>query len=331
MPEAAAGNRALSRRTAILVTAAGLAAAPAAVSAQRAGRVYRLGFIVQPPRENFGALFDELRRSGFTEGNNLIVDGRGFGLGAEQLNEIAVEVAKAEPDAIYAGGTAAGRAARRATGTIPLVVLADDMVGAQLAKSLSHPGGNVTGISILATELDGKRLELLAEMVPRVGRVGAVWDAGTTAVDQIQKLTGMAQDRGITLLSFRVARASEILPAIDAAKAAGVQALDVLASALFHANRAAMIAHIGELALPAVYQWPEYGQEGALICYGPSVTSFYRQAARLIAKVLNGTKPADIPVEQPTQIDLIVNKKTATRLGLEIPLSILARATDLIE
>jgi len=287
--------------------------------------------VVQPPKSNFAALFDELQHAGFIEGQNLVVDLRGFGVAADRLDEVAVAVVKSEPNAIYAGGTAAGRAAHRATSSIPLVILADDMVGAHLTASLSHPGGNVTGISILATELDGKRLELLAEMVPGINRVAAVWDPGTTAADQIERLTAMARARGLALLAFRAVDATGITAAIDAAKAAGAQALDILASALFHANRASIIAHVGKVRLPAIYQWPEYGQEGALLCYGPSVTSFYRQVARLIVKVLNGSKPAEMPVEQPMQIDLVLNRKAANELGLTIPATIMARATEVIE
>jgi putative ABC transport system substrate-binding protein len=323
------GTAFISRRRVMLASA--IAVFSAAVSAQEARRVYRLGFVVQPPKSNFAAMFDELQKHGFIEGQNLSVDPRGFSLPADRLDDAAAEVAKAGPDVIYAGGTAAGRAVQRATRTIPLVVTGNDLVRAHLVSSLAHPGGNVTGVSILGPELDSKRLELLTESVPGVSRIAALVDSETTPPDQIEALINTARALGVTLSTQRAAVAEDIAPAIEAARAAGAQAFDVPASALFHTNSAMIIARMAEAKLPAVYQWPEYGQDGALICYGPPITAFYRQAARLIAKIFRGSKPADLPVEQPSHIELVVNLKTAKALGLTIPPTILARADEVIE
>ena len=200
-----------------------------------------------------------------------------------------------------------------------------------LVASLAHPSANITGISILATELDLKRLELLSEMLPGIRRIAALTDPGTTPPDQVEALTAMARSNKIDLSIYRAATLGDIDPAIADAQAAGVQAIDVMASALFNANRARIIGRIAEAKLPAVYQWPEYGDDGALVSYGPSIEGFYRQAARLIVKIFRGAKPADLPVEQPSRIALVINLKTAKALGLTVPQSLLARADEVIE
>jgi ABC-type uncharacterized transport system substrate-binding protein len=321
----------MRRRDLILPLAAAALLRPALARAQQPGRVYRLGFVVQPPKRFFAPLIDELRRHGFVEGKNLIIDPRGFGTPSGRLDAVAAEIVASRPDAIYSGGDAAGQALQRATKTIPLVASADDSVRAHLVASLAHPGGNITGISILATELDGKRLSLLIALIPGVTRIAALVDPNTTAPHQLAELIDEARSRGVALSVHRAGIASEIMPAIDAAHAEGAQALDVLASALFNAHRAELIAHINQIGLPAMYQWPGYARLGGLICYGPRYESFLRQDARLLVKVLNGTKPADIPVEQPTDIELAINLKTAKALGLAVPPLLLARADEVIQ
>jgi putative ABC transport system substrate-binding protein len=300
-------------------------------SAQEAGRTYRLGFVVQPAKPKLGAMFEELRKQGFAEGGKLSVEPHGFSVPVERIEEIADEIVKARPDVIYGGGSAVGRALKRATATIPLVISADDMLREGLVASLSHPGGNLTGISILATELDGKRLELLTEMIPGARRIAALLDPETTPRRQIDALSATAHSHGVELAICRAAGPADIAAAIAAAQSSGAQAIDVLASAFFNANRARIIAGIAEAGLPAIYQWPEYAHEGALIAYGPSIDGFYRQAARLIAKLFRGAKPADLPVEQPTAFALAINLKTAATLGLTVPKSLLARADEVIE
>lgn len=319
-----------SRRAILLGGAITLLAQPAGW-AQEVGRVHRLGFLVQPPRQNFSAIFDELRLHGFAEGRNLSVEPNGFGVSVERLDEVAGEIVRAQPDAIYVGGAAAGRAAKQATATIPLVVAADDMLRERLVASLAHPGGNITGISILATELDGKRLELLTEIIPGARQIAALIDPGTTLPDQIDALVTMAHSKGINLSIYKASTPADIAPAIAAAQTAGAQAIDVLASAFFNANRATIIARVAAAKLPTIYQWPEYGREGALISYGPSIEGFYRQAARLIVKLFRGAKAADLPVEQPIKFELVINVNTAKALGLAVPQSLLGRADKVIE
>jgi putative ABC transport system substrate-binding protein len=304
---------------------------PRSARAQEPRRSYRLGVLVQPPRAQFEALFDELGRHGFVEGNNLIVDPRGFAIPAEALETTAVVLVRSQPDAIYCGGDEAGRALQRATRTIPIATLTDDMVRAGLVKSLARPGGNITGVSIFAPELDGKRLELLLEIAPSVRRVAALVDPKTTAQDQLQALTDAASARGVELLIHQAATSREIVPAIEAAQADRAQALSVLASAMLGANRALIIEQVARQRLPTIYQWSDYAKEGALVCYGPSQSTLYRQVARQLVMLLKGTAPADIPVQQPTQFALTINLTTAKALGLTVPPSLLARANEVIE
>jgi ABC-type uncharacterized transport system substrate-binding protein len=324
------------RRRDLLLPIAAALLRPCGGHAQQPGRVYRLGFVVQFPRHFLdvppgSAMLDELRRHGFIEGKNLVIDPRGFATPADRLDAVAADIAASRPDAIYCGGDAADQAVKRATRTIPVVMTADDAIRAGIVASLAHPGGNITGVSILATELDGKRLSLLIALIPGIARMAALVDPKTTAPRQLQELVAEARSRGVELSIHRAGTAREIAPAIDRARAEGAQALDVLASALFNAHRMGMIAHINEVRLPAMYQWPDYAAIGGLICYGPRFTSFFRQAARLLVKVLNGMKPADIPVEQPTDIVLAINLKTAEALGLAVPPLLLARADELIQ
>jgi putative tryptophan/tyrosine transport system substrate-binding protein len=305
-------------------------------SAQQPAKVYRLGFVVQFPRRFLNefpgsAMLDELRLHGFIEGQNLAIDPRGFATPADRLDAVAAAIAAGRPDVIYAGGNAADQAVQRATAKIPVVVTADDAIRAHLVASLSHPGGNITGISILATELDGKRLSLLIELVPGIAQMAALADPKTTAPDQVQELVAAARSRNVTLTVYEAGTAEQIVPAIEAARAGGAQALDVLASALFNANRTTIIARANAARLPAMQQWLEYAQQGALICYGPSFESFFRQAGRLLVKVLDGERPADIPVEQPTHIELAINLKSAKALGLTVPQLLLAQADEIIQ
>jgi ABC-type uncharacterized transport system substrate-binding protein len=318
------------RRRDLIVPLAAALLRPSIGRAQQPGRVYRLGVVVQGPRRNSAPLFDELRHHGFIEGKNLAIDERGFGIPVERLEEVAAEIVRARPDAIYTGGDAAV-VVQRATRTIPVVVTVDDALRAHLVASLAHPGGNITGISILATELDGKRLSLLIALLPGVTRIAALIDPRTTAPQQVAELVAEARSRGVELSIHRAGTEPEIVPAINRARAEGAQALDVLASAMFNARSAEIVAHANALRLPAIYQWPGWVRLGALICYGPSFASVIRQAGALLVKVLKGTKPADIPVEQPTDIVLTINLKTAEALGLTVPPLLLAQADEVIQ
>jgi putative ABC transport system substrate-binding protein len=296
-------------------------------------RTYRLGVLNAQGRQapNFQPFFDELRQLGFIEGQNLIVDARGFGARAEQFPALAVDLVDAKVDAIICGGPAATRAAQQATQTIPILAILDDMVAAGIVASLARPGGNTTGVSFLATELDGKRQEILMELVPSARRMAALVDANATAAHRVEALRDAARARGVEVVSFVIDRPERIVASLDDAHRSGAKALNVMASPMLNARRADIFERANILRLPAIYQWPESAEEGGLIGYGPRLGRIYRQIARQLGKVLRGAKPGDLPVEQPTAFELVINMKTAKTLGLEVPWFLQQRADEVIE
>ncbi len=223
--------------------------APFAASAQELKQTYRIGVITRSPRMavNYVAFFDELRSLGFVEGQNLLVDARGFAARSEQFSELAKSLVDTNIDAFVCGGDLAIRAAQQATQTIPIVGITDDMLSAGLVRSLAKPGGNTTGISILATELDGKRLEILSELAPKVRRIGALADFNVTRPQQLTALENAVRTRGVQLSVHRIVRAEEVINAIDEARASGVEALAVLASPLLNAQRRLIIERAAAL------------------------------------------------------------------------------------
>jgi putative ABC transport system substrate-binding protein len=223
------------------------------------------------------------------------------------------------------------RALQTATQSIPIVAGAEDMVAAGLVASLSRPGANITGVSMLSPELDGKRQDILIEAVPSARQMAALVDMTQTPQSHIKALQEAARTRRVELSVFGVARSEDIASATDAAKTSGAQAVNVLASSLLSTNRRLVIERMTALRLPAIYQWPDIADEGGFAAYGPRQILLYRQRARMVVKILRGAKPSDIPVEQPTHFELVINLKTAKALGLEVPPSLLARADEVIE
>jgi putative ABC transport system substrate-binding protein len=324
----------MRRRDFITLVSGAAATWPLGAHAQEPGRIYRLGALQLSPRSlpNHVAFYAELRRLGFIEGQNLVVDERGYGLHVEQLADHAAEIVKAQVDVILATGDSPIRAAQQATTTIPILAFTDDMLGSNFVSSLAKPGGNTTGVSVLATELDGKRQDILIEAVPGLRRMAALADSGTTAPQQLEALQDAARARGVELSIYAVAKPNEIAAAIDAAKKADAAALNVLASPLLFAARQVIMERATALDLPAIYQWPEVAEQGGLLAYGPRLVLIYREIlARQMVALLRGTKPGDIPVEQPTKFELIINLKTANTLGMTIPESFLVRADQVIE
>src|SRR5579863_2002323 len=318
------------RRRDFILLLGGASLFPArAAWAQATGRIYRIGIITREPNA-WGQFFEELQANGFVRDRNLLVVGA-FGIGGDQYGALAGELAKAGVDAIIVGGAPGTRAAQQATRSIPILSLADDLVGERFVASLAHPGGNITGISMLAPELDGKRQEILLELVPAARHLATLADPQTTPPQQLQRLEAAAGERNIEFSIHRATTRDEIVSAIAAAKAAGAQALNVLASVNFYANRPLVIETVARVGLPAMFQWPEWIEHGALAGYGPSLASMFRQMARQLVKVLNGTLPTEIPVEQPTTIELALNLKTAAALALAVPPSLLIRADKVIE
>jgi putative tryptophan/tyrosine transport system substrate-binding protein len=306
---------------------------PLASGAQQPGRTYRLGVLHNqgPQSPQYPPFYDELRRLGFVEGQNLIVDSRGYALRTERFPAVAAELVKAQVDAILAGGAAAARAAQAATSTIPIFTLTDDMAGQGLVASLARPGGNTTGISILATELDGKRQEILMEMVPAARRMAVLGDPNTAAPENMRALQEATRARGVEVAIHLVERPEQIVPEIEEARRAGAEALNVLASPILYARRLDIFERTAALHLPAIYQSPEFAEEGGLSGYGPRLTQMFRQLARQLARVFSGEKVSDMPVEQPTTFELAINLQAAKAIGFEVPPSLVLRANKVIE
>jgi len=324
----------MRRREFVAMVCAATALWPLAAPAQAPGRKYRLGLITEGSRDSPGIvlILDELRHSGFVDGANLWVDPQGFDTPVDRWYPVATEMAKKGVDAIFCSGGAKGtRAVQRATRVIPIVTVSDDVLGEKLVTSLAHPEGNTTGISILATELDGKRQEILMEMLPAARRMAALADPGTTSARQLEALQDAARSRGVSLPVHHAGSRDKIAAAIDAARKGGAEALNVLASLFLHTNRKLIIELVASAWLPAIYQWPESAEEGGLVAYGPNHDAIRRQAARILAKLLLGAKPADLPVEQPTKIELVINLRIGKALGLTIPRDLLLRADEVIQ
>ena len=307
---------------------------PLVVRAQEPGRIYHLGDMHLSPRNapwNV-ELFKAVKPEGFIDGQNLVVDDRGFGLRIDELAKHAAAIVKAQVDVIVCAGEPTVRAAQEATKTIPILAVADDMIRSGFVTSLAKPGGNTTGVSILSTELDGKRQEILLEAMPGVRHVAALADPNNTLREQLQALQDAALVRGVALSIYRVAKAEDIAGAIDTAKSSGAEALNVLSGTLFFNNRQLILRRVVALGLPAIWQWPAEAEEGGLIGYGARLEQIFRDiVARQLVKLLRGVKPADIPVEQPTRFELVVNLKTAKAIGLTIAELFLACADKVIE
>jgi putative ABC transport system substrate-binding protein len=327
----------LRRRQFMTLLGGAGAAWPLAALAQESGRTYHLGFLIPSPRERppVAALLDELRLNGFIEGQNLTVVPGGFDVPTEQLAKHAAALVKAAPDAIVAGPELPIRTLQAITGTVPIIGMSEDMVAEGLVASLARPAGNITGISLLSPELDGKRQDILIEAVPAARRMAAMADSRVTPPYHLQVLQGAARSRGVELLTFGVAGPEEITSAIQAAKASGAEALNFLATPLLSVpgtdNNRLVMESIAKERLPAIFQWPETAEVGALAAYGPRFTEVYRQRARIVVKIPRGAKPADIPVEQPIRFELVINLKAANAIGHEVPAGLILRADKVIE
>ena len=323
----------MQRREFMMFVGGAAAVLPHATHAQQAARIYRLGVMNASKIgvSRIAAFFDELRLSGFVEGQNLKVDGGGYGLRDEQLPEIVAAMAKSPPDVIFCATPAEMRAAQGAIRAVPIVGIAGDMIANGLVKSVARPDGNITGISLLSPELNGKRQDIIIEAVSGARRMAILAEANNTTPQQLKALQDAGRARGIELAIFTIRTPEDIAPAMNEIKMSGAAAINVLSSALLNANRSLIFKRAAELRLPAIYEWPEMAEEGGLIAYGARSTGILRQAARMVVKVLRGVKPADIPIEQPTNFELVINLKTAHAIGHDVPVALLLRADKVIE
>jgi putative ABC transport system substrate-binding protein len=283
-----------------------------------------------PASPRMESLRQTLRQLGFVEGQNVEIQLRYAERGLQQLPELAAELVGMKVDVILAFGDLGPRIAQQATKTIPIVAISDDILGAGLISSLSRPNGNITGFTILSPELSAKRLQVLQEIVPGVSRVAALWDP-TTGISQVSMTQSVARSLNLKLQIVEVQSRNEMVEAFRAARNEGAEALNVFSSPFLSSLYQEIIDLSAEHRLPAIYQWKEHAEAGGLISYGPGLAAMWRQSGAIVVRVLKGAKPADVPVEQPTKFELVVNLKTARVLGLEIPPMLLGRADDVIE
>src|SRR5215813_4554691 len=307
--------------------------------AQQAPHVYRVGFLSpgfprpdhDPPVDAFR---QELRDLGYVEGQNLAIAYRGAEGQDERLPALAAELVGLHVDVMVAVGPTATRAAQHATPTLPIVMTGTaDPVGAGLVASLARPGGNTTGVSLMMAELPGKRLEILKETVPQSTRVAVLANPAFEVYPlYLHNLTVAARALGLHLQVVEVRNAEELDPAFAAMTRERTDALMVLADPLLMDT---LLGQVADLAathrLPAMYTWRMYVEAGGLMSYGPSLLERHRRAATYVDKIFKGANPADLPVEQPTQFELVINLKTAKALGLTIPASVLLQADEVIK
>jgi putative ABC transport system substrate-binding protein len=302
------------------------------VHAQEAGRLYRVALVMPVGRDEPAVLafLDELRGQGFVEGKNLAIVG-GQPTSNEQVPTVVPLILQAAPDAIVSGGDVIARAFQKATQSIPIIVMTEDMVAGGYATSLARPGGNATGISLMSPDLDGKRQDVLIEAVPGARRIAALADSNVASLEHLKALEASARKHGKELVIVRAASASDLAPAISEAGKQGAAALNVLSSPMLHLNRRLIIARAAEARLPAIYQWPETAEEGGLLAYGPSFIDIFRQRAGIVVKVLRGARPNELPIEQPTKFKLVINLKTAKAINYAVPTGLVLRADTVIE
>jgi putative ABC transport system substrate-binding protein len=288
---------------------------------------------LEPRRAVLEALRQGLRDLGYTEGQNVVIEYR-FSEGRdERLRDLAAELVRLKMDVIVTAGIPPALAVKRATTAIPIVVAgASDLVGAGLVASLARPGGNLTGTSSLTAELSGKRLELLKEVLPRLSRVGALWNQlNPGAVGTWEETQAAARVLRLQLLPLPVRSPDNLEGAFTTAVKGGAEALVVIQDTLTIAHRMRIAQLAARSRLPAVYGSNEFVEAGGLMGYGANQPDLFRRAATFVDKILKAAKPADLPVEQPTKFELVVNLKTAKALGVTIPRSILVRADHVIE
>jgi putative ABC transport system substrate-binding protein len=307
---------------------------PLAARAQPSGKLPTIGFLGPNPtawRPRTDAFVERLRQLGWIEDRTIAIEYRWDDGNAERDAEIAAEFVHREVDVIVTYGAAAA-ISKRVTATIPIVfAIAVDPIGSGLVANLSHPGGNVTGLSIQSTDIAGKRLELLREAVPGLHRVAVIADVGyAAAVREMGEVQAAARTLGLQVTPLEIRSAEDIAPAFDALKAKA-DALYVVGDALINAHQAGIITPALGARLPTIFNDGEFVQAGALMSYGPNEPALFRRAAELVDKILHGTKPNEIPVEQPTKFELVINTTTAKAIGISIPPTLLARADEMIE
>jgi putative ABC transport system substrate-binding protein len=312
-----------------------LLAAPFTSEAQRAGRVYRIGILspdVLPPGllDHFQA---GLREVGYVEGKNVIIESRNAAGNNERLASLVDELVRLKVDVILTVNTPVAQAAKNATATIPIVMTrVADPIKSGLVPSLAHPGGNLTGLSFNAVDIAPKQLQLLKEILPGISRVAFLWYADNPAATMgVAGMEPAATQIGLQFLRLPVRAPSDFLGAFQAAARRRAEALVVFEDVWLTKHRVQILDLAAKPSLPVISLYKDFAEAGGLLAYGASPAAIYRRAAYYVDRILKGAKPSDLPIEQPTKFDLIINLKTARALGLTIPPAVLLRADQVVE
>jgi ABC-type uncharacterized transport system substrate-binding protein len=304
------------------------------VEAQQPKKVPRIGLLVpsssDSPRRD--AFLQGLRDLGYVEGKNIAIEYRYTEGELDRLPDLAAELVRLNVDVIVTAAISSVRAAKKATATIPIVFASvGDAVDSGLVSSLARPGGNATGLTFLAPELDGKRLELLKEAFPKVTRVAFLWRVPAARGDPLREAEAVAKTLGLRLQSVGVRGPDDFESAFKAAKSGGAEALIVISNPLSNTYRARIVDLAAKNRLPAIYPSTDFVENGGLMSYAPDFLYNWRRAAIYVDKILKGAKPADLPVEQPKKFEFVINLKAAKQIGLTIPPNVLARADKVIK
>jgi len=327
----------LYKRREFITLLGGTAAWPLAARAQQAGKVHRIGVLETISTTlnvaNFYALREGLRQLGYAEGQNLVIEYRSADGRDDRFPGLARELLALKVDVIVTRGTPAAKAVKNATSTVPVVMMASgDPVGVGLVTSLARPGGNITGLSAIVGELSPKRLELIREIVPGLARIAVLANTSNDAVRRDwARIETAARSLGVQSQLLDLRESDALGPTFDDASARRADALVVVIDAITQANQQRIVDLAMKHRLPAIYSSREFVDAGGLISYGVSYPDLYRRAATYVDKILKGTKPADLPVVQPTKFELVINLKTAKALGLQISPMLLTRADEVIE
>ncbi len=323
-----AGDRMTTRRDTLVAFVAGALATPFASAAE--GPLIGVLSPFHDEHDDEARLRWWAQELGFGAAASLRFDVRSTEGNSERLPKLAAELVARRPALIVTWGDDGARAVLAATTRIPIVVMTEDLLGAKFVASMHRPGGNLTGVSVMATELDAKRLEILAEVLPRRSNVLLLADRISAPLSR-PAIRAVAQSLGLSLSEAIVSTPAEIESALSGARQRGIAGVNVLASPVLYDQSARIIALMAQHRLPAIYEWPFMAEQGGLLGYGPDIFALFRRFAGLMVKILQGAEVAELPVEQPTKFKLVINLKTAKALGITIPQSLLLRADEVIE
>ena len=321
-------------RLAVTLLCLALLASPLGLFGQPQQRTFRVGMLAAgSPTQFTDAIFTALHGMGYVEGKNLVVERRFADGNLDRLPAFAAELVSLRVDVIVIQGTPASLAAKKATSTIPIVFAANsDPVGVGIVASLARPGGNITGTSLMASDLSAKRLELLHAVVPRLARIAILWDSSNPGMAlRVQETENAARQSQLALRSAGPRNADELDTALAELANRRPDALLVTVEPFTRRHLARILDFCGVHRIPSMFEESSYVEAGGLMSYGPDLREVFRRTAIYVDRILKGAKPADLPVEQPTKFELVINLKTAKALGLTIPQSVLLRADDVIQ